>query len=93
MATNSVNDGYIIGVINGRLKKCGRCGTRTRVIDIISMTLPQGVTVKATILQVRNVDEPTAIGNVGIGCGCYARFHRQITHIMRSRLNSGHTVY
>lgn len=87
-----LSDGYIIGSTNGRPKRCGHCGECVHCIDIAEVTLPKGMTVKATILQDRTVEAPTAIKCVGLECGCYAKFHRQVSHIVRHRVASGHTV-
>ena len=84
-----VKDGYLIGTAGGRQKRCGHCGEKTLCIDIDGVVLPKGMTVKATILQDRAVAEPHCIAQIGVGCGCYARLHRQIAHINDSRLHSG----
>lgn len=88
----AVNDGYIMGATSGHQKKCGRCGEKTLCIDIAAISLPAGVTVKATILHKKGEEDPTLIQCIGIGCGDYAKFHRQISHITDSRMHSGHAV-
>lgn len=87
-----VNDGYISGATAPRQKRCEHCGERTLCIDITGVILTKGVSVKATILQDRNYQEPKCIKSIGIGCGCYAKFHRQLVHITESRMSAGHAV-
>lgn len=84
-----VRDGYLIGTIGGRQVRCEHCQEKTACIEITGVVLPKGMTVKASILQDRNVAEPSCIKHVGVGCGCYAKFHRQIAHINDSRMRSG----
>jgi hypothetical protein len=86
---STVNDGYIAGRTSTRQRLCKRCGKRTLCIEIDTLTLPQNMTVKATILQDRTFEEPTLIPFVGVGCGCYAKFHRQLAHINYSRMSTG----
>lgn len=84
-----VRDGYLIGTAGGRQRKCDHCGEKTLCIEITGVVLPKGMTVKATILQDRHDTEPSCIERIGVGCGCYAKLHRQIAHINDSRMQSG----
>jgi hypothetical protein len=59
---------------------CGRCGTRTLSISIHDVQLPDGIKPQSTILYSGD-DEKPFHKHLGIGCGCYAKFHRQIAHI------------
>ena len=77
----TVADGYISGELSPRARRCERCGKLTRCIRIHDVVLPEGVTLRATILQRRGEEDPTLITYIGLGCGDYARFHRQIVHI------------
>ena len=64
----------------GRCAACGRVGLSIRYVRG-TFELPQGIDVGKTILRV-----PT--NRLGIGCGDYGKFHRQVTHIshkMRSK--------
>lgn len=88
-----VNDGYIAGATTIGQRNCGHCGERTLCIDIASLTLPPGMTVKATILQDRTIEEPKRVKRIGIGCGCYAKFHRQVVWIQTSMgIRSGRAI-
>lgn len=53
---------------------CGNGGLFTIKYDSGTFDLPQGVEVDHTILQ--STDR-----YIGLNCGCYAKFHRQVTHI------------
>ena len=83
-----VEDGYITGALSPHIKRCGRCGKKARCIDIATVTLPGSMTWAATLLWDKVAE--THITNVGLTCGCYARFHRQVAHIVDSQLKSGH---
>lgn len=90
---STVNDGYIAGATTIGQRTCEVCGERTLCVDIANLTLPKGMTVKATILQDRTVEAPKRIRRVGIGCGDYAKFHRQIVWIQTSMgLRSGEAL-
>lgn len=83
-----IDDGYLIGALAPTQKKCKRCGKVTRCIDIAKITLPHGFTVQATILW--DKEQGAALPSIGLGCGDYARFHRQIVWILTSQgLRSG----
>lgn len=84
-----VNDGYITGSITGRVRWCEHCGEKAVCVHIINLVLPKGMTVKATILQDAGHAEPTCIDYVGVSCGCYGKFHRQVAHINDSRMHAG----
>lgn len=87
---SEVDDGYIVGALAPRPKRCPRCGLVTRCIDITGVTLPKGFGVEATILYDRK--QEATLPSIGLGCGDYARFHRQIAHIVDGRLRGGHSV-
>lgn len=82
-----VNDEYITGFILQREKDCPLCGTHGVCIKISKLELPVGVTYHATILKSRKTGE--IVPYIGVNCGCYARFHRQLAHINDSRLHAG----
>jgi hypothetical protein len=57
---------------------CDCCGHSTSVrvrYDVQTIRLPDGIKTSDTILHT-----PSHMG-IGIVCGCYAKFHRQVTHI------------
>lgn len=74
-----VEDGYIRGQLSRKLDTCPRCGRKVHVIYIERVDLPEGITWEATILKTKPWDQP--IWGLGLECGDYARFHRQIAHI------------
>src|SRR5512140_2822090 len=83
--TMFINDGYITGALRPRVGKCPLCEQPgQRVIDILNITVPESFGVRATILWNRYLDE--RYDAVGLTCGCYAKFHRQVAHITGSRM-------
>lgn len=49
------------------------------------LTLPPGIAVESTILKQHG-------NTLGLSCGCYAKFHRQVAHIfdsMKLRVKNG----
>lgn len=82
----SVDDGYIQGHTVPGLRQCWRCGRSTLVIEVENTTF-DGFTVAATILHDRTTDKaaPKSIRFIGVGCGCYAKLHRQIANIKGRR--------
>lgn len=84
LTMHMLRDGIISGAIERTKQECGICGTWTMVIWITTVDLPQGIKVESTILtQTTSTTRPQGrtVGLIGVGCGCYARFHRQIAHI------------
>lgn len=60
---------------------CDCCGASTSVrvrYDQQTIRLPDGIEATDTILRT-----PSHMG-IGIVCGCYAKFHRQVTHIQET---------
>ena len=88
----TLDDGYIIGMVLGTHRQCEHCDYKTVCVKITGLMLPKGMTVKATILQDRKEDEPHRITYIGVGCGCYAKFHRQVAHINDKRMRVGDAV-
>lgn len=85
---HDVEDGYITGTIMANREKCGVCGWWTKCIRIHNFTPPEGIETEWLILAYRMVNGQalgTAVTYVGIGCGCYAKAHRQIAHIQHKR--------
>jgi len=84
---NAVRDGIIMGVIDNVRHPCGVCGHTTRCIIVTSVTMPNGIEADWTILATRDTQgNPTGIIQyIGIGCGDYAKFHRQVAHISDGR--------
>jgi hypothetical protein len=54
---------------------CTYCGAATILcVGYHGVTLPAGIKVEDTILADKD-------NHLGINCGCYAKFHRQVAHI------------
>lgn len=86
---NTVDDGLITGNVEANRQWCEVCNFPTRCINIQSIDLPEDVGKPSTrlIAYVNKADaayrsDPIRpVKYIGIGCGCYAKFHRQIAHI------------
>lgn len=76
---NMVDDGIITGIVGMTKGGCEVCGRGTRCIHITATSMPGGIEVSNTILK--GHEEGSTITLIGIGCGDYARFHRQVAHI------------
>lgn len=82
-----VTDGLIRGEVLTNKTECGNCGAKTVVIGVRELTLPDGIKPSTRLIPYKPdfdgsvEDTYTTIHFLGIGCGCYARFHRQIAHI------------
>lgn len=74
------------GILEGegfRIAKCEVCGALTASIRIDKCHLPPGIypTNRLIFFKMRfdgNISEPSLIRRIGVGCGCYARAHRQL---------------
>lgn len=80
---NIVEDGIIRGYFDQIRHRCDVCNHPTRCVSIVGITMPEDIRIGFTIISKpndRGVRVP--IDHIGVGCGCYARFHRQIAHIM-----------
>lgn len=81
----AVSDGLIRGEVLTNKTACSKCGTATVVIHVHEITLPAGIKPGVQLLgYVRRGLVAGAVTHrdfLGIGCGCYAKFHRQIVHI------------
>lgn len=84
-----IQDGYITGVLSPHTKKCPVCGAKGRVIDVAGVSTP-GFSPSATVMWNRAVESIHT--GIGLTCGCYAKFHRQVAHIADSRMRSGHAL-
>jgi hypothetical protein len=87
----AVDDGIISGHLLRRLTACGVCGRATACVQVKRYDFPAEVPWHITIIA--KPVEPygpegkwnvAACHLVGVGCGCYAKLHRQVTHIQRS---------
>lgn len=85
---------FIDGVVTCRPGglRCENCHTHTNVIiRIKKVNLPAGIQPATSLIaympKPQTLDEIVPLQYLGITCGCYARFHRQICHIneMRAR--------
>lgn len=87
--TGTFSDGLITGrLLNRRKERCEACGSMEYCILVIKVTLPEGMKPLGTFVLYKFVS-PEVPGErrvnpiklVGIRCGCYAKAHRQMTHI------------
>jgi len=83
---SDVDDGTITGIIPPQGRVCDACGTVTRCIRIHGLALPKEFyefkdshdLIRRLVFSYEN---GSAVTYIGIGCGCYAKGHRQISHI------------
>lgn len=81
---NQVEDGIIRGWVEMKRKDCQICGHATKCIGVIEVSLPEGLkkTDSNVLFNRLNADfYPDRGPYIGIGCGCYAKGHRQVAHI------------
>lgn len=73
-----IQDGIIHGRIDLKGRMCNHCGHETYCVRIYDASPPEvgddTLDLNRTILK--------GVEFLGIGCGCYAKFHRQVAHIM-----------
>lgn len=74
------DDGIVSGRLLRRLQACDVCGAPTACVGVMGYDLPPQVPYTATIIHVKRWGQALAI-YLGLGCGCLARFHRQVAHI------------
>lgn len=77
-----VNDGIVSGKLLHRTIDCDVCGVPTCCVRVGGYKLG-GINWRSVIIAVKKPGQPLAV-NLGIGCGCYAKFHRQVAHILDS---------
>ncbi len=83
-----VNDGIVSGRLLHRTIDCDVCGVPTCCVRVDGYNLPE-IRWTSTLIciwpnrPVRD-PEPQCAVFLGIGCGCYAKFHRQVAHIRDS---------
>lgn len=82
MNVTTVDDTVVFGVIHRHSITCCLCRRKTYGILIGEVNLPEGISRSPKIILIQlTPDGVEPIPNIGIGCGCYARAHRQIAHI------------
>ena len=84
------DDPYIRGnLVLEATVPCGNCHLEAVCIHIIGVTMPEGIKPNRSMIAYKldgpSDTPPKALDHLGITCGCYARFHRQMTHIMDKR--------
>lgn len=83
-----VTDGIITGEVSRTRKRCSCCGGLGTALLVNEIEMPEEVELDWTILVVRDSEgKPTGVpmNFLGISCGCYAKFHRQVAHIKTKR--------
>lgn len=90
---DTVQDGIITGQVTKVRKVCGYCGAFIRCIQVDEVEMPEGVELGWTKIALRDPDGKPIEGEhltyIGIGCGDYAEFHRQVKSIQLKRLRKG----
>jgi hypothetical protein len=74
---SGIHDGIISGVLTLN-KTCANCGSAVWAVKIETITLPTGLKPGPTLIA---FDGKKPVNILGITCGCYAKFHRQVAHI------------
>ncbi len=81
-----VNDGIVSGKLLHRTVACDVCGVPTCCVEVDGYVL-EDIHYTSTIIALpddkRRPRQFTAV-YLGIGCGCYSKFHRQVAHIRDS---------
>lgn len=80
VSMDTVNDGILHGKLGQTKGDCEVCGMGTRCLHIYEAHMPEGIDIGKTIAH-SPTDTGAPITLIGIGCGCYAKFHRQVAHI------------
>lgn len=81
----ALDDTLIRGEVSTYKTQCGNCKRSTVVINVHGVTLPAGIKPSNKLIAYgapSASDQSMPHHFLGIGCGCYATFHRQIAHIM-----------
>jgi hypothetical protein len=78
-----MDDGLIEGNGLSRVHRCDNCdATDLWTIKIRRIKLPEGIKPGPTLIGYHTSgDQVKPNRHLGIDCGCYAKFHRQIAHI------------
>lgn len=76
-----VHDGIVSGRLLRKSHACDVCGLDTACILVWCYKMPEGVRWTSLIISTKG-DPPWKVAvHLGVGCGCYAKLHRQIAHI------------
>lgn len=88
----AVDDDLILGEVMQLRAQCEHCLKKTVVVHIHTLNLPNGIESSTHLIPfyIENRDTLAAdpikqVKFLGIGCGCYAKFHRQIAYIKGAR--------
>lgn len=83
-----VRDGIVTGILLRTKIVCDVCEQGTCGIEVTGYDLPKEVPWTSTIISLprsrRFIMDQAMVIFLGIGCGCYAKFHRQVAHIKDS---------
>lgn len=75
-----LNDPYLhASFVHQHKQTCEVCRNLALCVIIFNADLPTGVNVESTIIRSQADNFVVAIG---LNCGCYAKFHRQIAYII-----------
>lgn len=77
-----MNDGIILAGKVTRNHVCGHCNKDVWTVEVKKIKLPDGLEPSTRLIGYKFVaDKVHSPSWLGIDCGCYAKFHRQIAHI------------
>lgn len=88
MLMHAVRDGVVTGALERTKQTCRICGEGTCTIYIASLSLPQGVNEGDNRIIFNQARSNPKMPYIGVGCGCYAKAHRQLAHIHTRREKS-----
>lgn len=75
---SAYDDGIVVGRLSRVTRVCDVCLVPTACVEVASYGLLREW--RSTIIWVHRGDQELAV-YLGVGCGCLARFHRQVAHI------------
>lgn len=91
MATprKDLSDGIITGSIKAKHEFCANCGESVWCVEIEKVELPETLkpSPQLIVYQTQVGINSNFVGHIkylGLTCGCYAKFHRQLAHILHS---------
>ena len=81
-----LSDGIITGAIKAKHEFCAHCSESVWCVQIKDISLPEGIKPDPRLIayQTQVAVDGNFVGHVkylGLSCGCYAKFHRQLAHI------------
>lgn len=75
---SAYNDGIVSGRLTRSTAHCDVCRAPTCCVEVSRYAVLREY--RATIIWISRGDQELAVF-LGVGCGCLAKFHRQVAHI------------